>query len=50
MFELCRVNIVSIKKRALSIKLGMQILKQFCVLKAVKRGTDCSTFKENVTN
>jgi len=28
----------------------MQILKQFWVLKAVKRGTDYSTFKENVTN
>lgn len=28
----------------------MQILKQFCILKAVKRGTDYPTFKENVTN
>ena len=28
----------------------MQILKQFCVLKAVKRQTDFPTFKENVTN
>jgi len=28
----------------------MQILKQFCVLKAVKRGTVYPTFKENVTN
>jgi hypothetical protein len=49
-FELCIVNIVSMKKRALCVKLGMQVLKHFCVLKAVKRETDYPTSKENVTN
>ena len=32
------------------IKLGMQILKQFYILKAAKRRTDYPTCKENVTN
>jgi hypothetical protein len=48
--KFCIVNIISIKKKALCIKLGIKILKQFCILNVVKRGTDYPTFKENVTN